>query len=143
MVETYRGWHAAFFESSSLPAWLQDVLVNSMSNWRSAFMTADGRWRQWEAYDCVDVDSVHNDYQRQMPYALFFPDLVKNVMTTGWAKLQQADGMITESLSGGWALPQISLRCTMRRLTATQGRPLWHQLACDIWSRRSRRYCSM
>ena len=48
-----------------------------------------------------------------------------------------------ESLSGGWALPQISLRCTMRRLTATQGRPLWHQLACDIWSRRSRRYCSM
>ena len=101
MVDTYRGWHAAFFESSSLPAWLQDVLVNSMSNWRSAFMTADGRWRQWEAYDCVDVDSVHNDYQRQMPYALFFPDLVKNVMTTGWAKLQQADGMITESLSGG------------------------------------------
>ena len=36
-----------------------------------------------------------------MPYTLFFPDLVKNVMTTGWAKLQQPDGMITESLSGG------------------------------------------
>ena len=28
-------------------AWLQDVLVNSMSQWRSGFMTADGRWRQW------------------------------------------------------------------------------------------------
>ena len=51
--------------------------------------------------DCVDVDSVHNDYQRHMPYALFFPELIKNVMTTGWAKLQQDDGMITESLSAG------------------------------------------
>lgn len=101
LVSTYRNWHAAFFEASSLPVWLQDVIVNSMSQWRSAFMTADGRWRQWEAYDCVDVDSVHNDYQRQMPYVLFFPDFVKNTMTTGWRKLQQADGMITESLSGG------------------------------------------
>jgi len=36
-----------------------------------------------------------------MPYALFFPDFVKNTMTTGWAKLQKANGMITESLSGG------------------------------------------
>ena len=75
--------------------------MNSMSNWRSTFMTADGRWRQWEAYDCVDLDSVHNDYQRQMPYALFFPEFVKNTMTTGWAKLQKANCMITESLSGG------------------------------------------
>jgi non-lysosomal glucosylceramidase len=100
-VTTYKGWHDAFMSASSLPTWLQDVLVNSMSQWRSAFMTGDGRWRQWEAYDCVDLDSVHNDYQRQMPYALFFPSLVKNVMTTGWAKLQQSNGMITESLSGG------------------------------------------
>jgi hypothetical protein len=101
VVETIRGWHEAFFGAHSLPVWLQDVIVNSMSQWRSAFMTADGRWRQWEAYDCVDLDSVHNDYQRQMPYALFFPSFVKNVMTTGWAKLQKANGMITESLSGG------------------------------------------
>jgi non-lysosomal glucosylceramidase len=83
-VSTYKGWQEAFMSASSLPTWLQDVLVNSMSNWRSAFMTEDGRWRQWEAYDCVDLDSVHNDYQRQMPSALFFPSLVKNVMTTGW-----------------------------------------------------------
>jgi non-lysosomal glucosylceramidase len=32
---------------------------------------------------------------------LFYPDLIKNTLETGWAKLQQADGMITESLSGG------------------------------------------
>ena len=64
-------------------------------------MTQDGRWRQWEAYDCVDLDSVHNDYQRHMPYALFFPTLVKNVMSSGWRNLQQPNGMITESLSGG------------------------------------------
>eukprot|EP00656_Telonema_subtile_P055540 TRINITY_DN8636_c0_g2_i1.p1 TRINITY_DN8636_c0_g2~~TRINITY_DN8636_c0_g2_i1.p1 ORF type:complete len:1042 (-),score=198.12 TRINITY_DN8636_c0_g2_i1:161-3286(-) len=100
-IQNYIGFHQAFFEADSTPPWLQDMLVNSMSQWRTAFMTADGRWRQWEAYDCVDVDSVHNDYQRQLPYAVFFPQLVQNTMTTGWAKLQQADGMITESLSGG------------------------------------------
>ena len=61
VVETYVGWHAAFFDATSLPAWLQDVIVNSMSNWRSAFMTEDGRWRQWEAYDCVDIgESSHH-----------------------------------------------------------------------------------
>ena len=101
VVETIHGWHEAFFGAKSLPVWLQDVIVNSMSQWRSAFMTIDGRWRQWEAYDCVDLDSVHNDYQRQMPYALFFPAFVKNVMTTGWARHQNANGMIDEMLSGG------------------------------------------
>lgn len=50
---------------------------------------------------CVDVDSVHNDYQRHVPYAVFYPDLIKNTMETGWSKLQQSNGMIVESLSGG------------------------------------------
>ena len=54
-----------------------------------------------QAYDCVDLDSVHNDYQRHMPYALFYPTLIKNVMSTGWAKHQATNGMIQESLSGG------------------------------------------
>lgn len=47
--------HAPFF-SSSLPDWLQDSLVNSLSHIRSAWWTAKGEWRQWEAYDCVNVD---------------------------------------------------------------------------------------
>lgn len=56
-----------------LPAWLNDVLINSVSFWRSAFWTKDGRWRQWEAYDCNDMDTIHNDMQRILPYMLFYP----------------------------------------------------------------------
>ena len=46
---------------------LKDYLVNGMSHIRSAFYTTDGTWRQWEAYDCDDIDSLHNDYQRHIP----------------------------------------------------------------------------
>ena len=55
-VENIQDTHKAFFDADSIPEWLQDTLVNSMSQWRSGFMTRDGRWRQFEAYDCVDVD---------------------------------------------------------------------------------------
>jgi non-lysosomal glucosylceramidase len=62
-----------FHVDSSLPDWLQDMLVNSLSYWRTGFWVADGRWRQWETFDCNDVDSVHNDFQRELPYIIFFP----------------------------------------------------------------------
>ena len=83
--------------STSLPDWLQDHLVNSLSFWRSGFRLTDGRWRQWEAFDCNDVDSVHNDFQRALPYALFYPDLLENVVRA-WARFQDPNGMIQETL---------------------------------------------
>ena len=86
---------------SSLPDWLQDHLLNSLSFWRSGFRVADGRWRQWEALDCNDIDSVHNDFQRALPYALFFPDLLENVLRA-WAKFQAPSGMIKETLQLQW-----------------------------------------
>ena len=52
-------------------------------------------------YTGDDLTATIKAHRFNSPYALFFPDLVKNTMTTGWAKLQQADGMITEALSGG------------------------------------------
>lgn len=58
---------------NELPDWLKDLLVNSMSFWRSGFWTEDGRWRQWEALDCNDIDTIQNDMQRIIPYTLFFP----------------------------------------------------------------------
>ena len=63
--------HSIFLDTD-LPVYLQDSLINSFSHVRSAMYTRDGTWRQWEAYDCVDVDSVHNDYQRHLPYILYF-----------------------------------------------------------------------
>lgn len=65
--------HDVFRVKSSVPDWLQDMLVNSLSYWRTGFWVADGRWRQWETFDCNDIDSVHNDFQRELPYILFFP----------------------------------------------------------------------
>jgi non-lysosomal glucosylceramidase len=91
--------HQAFF-NSSLPAWLQDSLINTLSHVRSAWMTADGRWRQWEAYDCVNIDSVHNDGERHLPYIFFFPETTR-IKMAAWAKTAQPDGMIVEQLGNG------------------------------------------
>ena len=79
-------WHSSMMIDTTnesvqtLPEWLQDVLVNGLSFWRSGLYLHDGRWRQFEALDCIDIDSVHNDFQREIPYVLFYPDLVKKVM---------------------------------------------------------------
>jgi len=86
--------------NSSIPEYLQDTLINSVSHVRSAMYFTNGDWRQWEANDCNDVDSVHNDHQRHLPYMLYFPETEKNKMYS-WAKYQQADGMIQETLAVG------------------------------------------
>lgn len=82
-VENIINWQVPFLLPSSfpqgtqpmntLPLWLNDMLMNSVSYWRSSFWTKDGRWRQWEAYDCNDVDTIHNDMQRILPYMMFYP----------------------------------------------------------------------
>ena len=88
------------YTDSSLPDYLVDSLLNSASHMRSAMYFTNGDWRQWEANDCDDVDSVHNDHQRHLPYMLYFPETEKNKMYS-WAKYQQADGMIQETLAVG------------------------------------------
>ena len=37
----------------------------------------NGRWRQWEAFDCVNFDPVHVDFHRFLPYVIFYPGMVK------------------------------------------------------------------
>lgn len=49
ITKSIAAWHDTLFSASSLPDWLADTLVNSLSFWRSWFVTVDGRWRQWEA----------------------------------------------------------------------------------------------
>lgn len=84
-VRSIQAWQDPIFGSSSLeeraevnpvnrlPVWLQDLLVNSVSSWRASFWTEDGRFRQWEALDCNDVDTIQNDMQRIIPFVLFYP----------------------------------------------------------------------
>ena len=99
VVSDLSALHSPFF-SSSLPEWLQDSLVNSLSHIRSAWWTAKGEWRQWEAYDCVNVDSVHNDGERHIPYITFWPNATRDKLRA-WGKTQLADGMIPEQLMCG------------------------------------------
>ena len=74
------------FHGSSLEPWLQDHLVNSLSHIRTAMWfdscpnchktndtRSPGFWRQWEAFDCPDLDSIHNDGERHIPYIMFWP----------------------------------------------------------------------
>ena len=101
ILEGIRGWQGSIFESN-LPNWLADLLVNSLSFWRSWFVTADGRWRQWEAYDCADVSNIRNHFERQLPTQLTFPEIEQNIMTTGWGAMQQfSDGRVPNCLANG------------------------------------------
>ena len=93
---------------SSVPVWLADTLVNSLHHTRSSFRLGDGRWRQWEAFDCVNIDSVHNDGERHVPYLMFWPETVVSKMKA-WAAGALGDGMIQEQLGCGCmgAVPKI------------------------------------
>ena len=109
-LQAISAWHASMIIDSNsksvqtLPVWLQDVLVNGLSFWRSGLYLRDGRWRQFECLDCFDIDSVHNDFQREILYVLFYPDLVENVMCA-WAKYQGDNGQIVETLAAGCYSP--------------------------------------
>eukprot|EP01050_Picozoa_sp_SAG11_P006368 SAG11_NODE_490_length_8982_cov_5.961162_9_plen_762_part_00 len=108
-VEAISTLHSVFFDSvpqpssstsGGLPAWLADILVNMLSHVRSAWWEEDGKWRQWEAYDCVNVDSVHNDGERHIPYISIFPNSTKNKLRA-WGATQLPNGMIPEQLACG------------------------------------------
>ena len=100
------------FHSSSLEPWLQDHLVNSLSHIRTAMwfdqcphchksndtrLHAAGFWRQWEAFDCPDIDSIHNDGERHIPYIMFWPNTTRNKLAA-WAGNQAANGMLAEQI---------------------------------------------
>jgi hypothetical protein len=102
------------FHSSSLEPWLQDHLVNSLSHIRTAMwfdscpdchksndtrLQTAGFWRQWEAFDCPDIDSIHNDGERHIPYLMFWPNTTRNKLAA-WAGNQQPNGMLAEQIHG-------------------------------------------
>lgn len=70
----------------TLPVWLQDVLLNELSFWRSGMFstTEDGdSLRLLTAL--ILTPSVNNHFQREIPYVLFYPKLVENAMRP-WAE---------------------------------------------------------
>jgi len=118
-LEGIRAYHEALIATGSdptpsMPSWLQDLLVNSLSHsrdsmwWKSCpncHLSQDGRvdpkswgiWRQWEATDCPDIDSIHNDGERHMPYIMLYTDGTRSKLAA-WAGNQGADGMLAEQI---------------------------------------------
>ena len=104
--------------TTSVPSWLQDLLINSLSHTRDALWWQScptgchasndarvspatfGFWRQYEAYDCPDLDSIHNDGERHIPYIMLWPTSTLSKMRA-WAAGQLDDGMIQEQLGCG------------------------------------------
>jgi hypothetical protein len=110
LLNTTARWHSSF-TNSSLPSWLADTLVNTLSTWRTGMFFKDRTWRQWETYDCVDTDPVECDSSRSLPLLVMFPDLFADLLR-GWAKSQcgkqdgpswwhlcTGDGQISESIA--------------------------------------------
>jgi hypothetical protein len=103
--------HSIFMTSSVLPHWLQDHLVNSISHTRDSYLfescptcvhSNDTRvdqvlWRQFEANDCPDLDSIHNDGERHMVYITLFPDAERSKLAP-WAHNQVLSGNDTGML---------------------------------------------
>jgi hypothetical protein len=97
-VEGLAAHHGVFVGSgSSLPDWLADFLVNGMSHFRGMIWSRDGRMREFEAFDCMDLDSIHNDYQRHLPYLWLFPEFEAQKLRK-WASGQAPEGYIQEFL---------------------------------------------
>jgi hypothetical protein len=102
--------HAPFTGAgSSLPPYLADLLVNSLSHTRNAMWFArcqdchssadprvngtagKGFFRQFEANDCADIDSIHNDGERHIPYIMLLPDATRSKVSqwvgSGWVRV--------------------------------------------------------
>lgn len=87
--------------SNSLPEWLQDSLINSVATmYKTGMRFRDGRWRQWEAFSCADVDPGHIDFYEVLPYMFFYPELRKQILSR-FATVQHPDGFIPEVLGTG------------------------------------------
>ena len=80
------------------PVWLKDQLLNQWSHFHMLMWYKDGRLREYEAWSCDDVDSVHNDYQRHLLYLWAYPEFELNKMEAWSTFAQDADGHVWESL---------------------------------------------
>ena len=81
MVNSTAAWHSSFF-NSSLPPFLADTLVNTLSTWRTGMYFANKDWRQWETYDCVDTDPVECDASRSLPLVIMY--LLRAILMSTW-----------------------------------------------------------
>jgi non-lysosomal glucosylceramidase len=86
-------------KDTSMPTWLSDHMLNQFSHFRNFIYSRDGSMREHEANDCPDLDSVHNDYQRHLPYLWAVPsfEMQKSELYQACQETGVDAGMITEN----------------------------------------------
>ncbi|ANW95304.1 hypothetical protein AXE80_02935 [Wenyingzhuangia fucanilytica] len=95
--ENILDWNAICFDNT-LPEWLQDAMVNSTATiTKTSFWTKDNRFRQWESFACPNINPIHIDFSRTLPYDLFFPELKKGIISAH-GNAQRENGYIPEKL---------------------------------------------
>jgi non-lysosomal glucosylceramidase len=99
---------STFGSNSGLPEWVSDFAINQMSHFRGMIFTRDGRMREYEANDCPDVDSIHNDFQRHLPYRWLFPEFEISKMRK-WAEGQTACGGCIYEYLGSFGLGPLDI----------------------------------
>ena len=99
VVTTINNVHDVYH--GSLPQWLSDAAINEASHIRGMMYLRDGRMREYEANDCPDVDSEHNDAQRKQVYIPLFPEFERQKLYK-WATGAPtgSDGHMPEYLGG-------------------------------------------
>ena len=92
-------------------------MLNSLHHTRSTMWLSQRddkdvpKWRQWESFSCVNVDSVHNDGERHLAYLMTFGiDGTKSKMRA-WAKGQCPLGSTDRACEPGMIQEQLATGC--------------------------------
>lgn len=99
VVSAINAHHSVFGNANtSMPDWLADHIINQFSHSRSLIWASDGRIRQFESMCNPDIDSVHNDFQRHLPYLWTMSDFELGKMRA-WGASQTSAGYFQETLA--------------------------------------------
>ena len=119
VVRDINAHHAAIAHADNpTPVWLKDMLLNQWSHMHMLLWLRDGRMREFEAWSCDDVDSVHNDYQRHLLYLWGVPRFIEQKLDAWSSWAQASDGHVIESLAQGFSAGQHPLDKPVGRVMA-------------------------
>ena len=91
--------------AGSLPNAVQNSLRNSLAQLhKSAFCTADGRWRFWDSFSTPILSSLDGLLFRALPLLYFYPDAMLSQLRA-YATRQKPDGQFSTALGLGNRYP--------------------------------------
>eukprot|EP01065_Artemidia_motanka_P049055 TRINITY_DN804_c0_g1_i5.p1 TRINITY_DN804_c0_g1~~TRINITY_DN804_c0_g1_i5.p1 ORF type:complete len:885 (+),score=294.18 TRINITY_DN804_c0_g1_i5:94-2748(+) len=101
VVSKAAAWHSLCF-NSSMPATLQDSLVNTPPVWgKTSFWTRDGRWRNFESHSCTQMEPPHIHFYRALGYQLFEPSIERQTPEMYASTVASQGGVVNELFGCG------------------------------------------